>query len=45
MIQIHYNCLILIYANSLNVSFCVKHIKSNADILIVCDIDVPAATL
>jgi hypothetical protein len=45
MDQIPYNCLILIFVNSLNVSVCVKHIKSHADILIACDINVPAPTL
>ena len=44
MVQIPLNCLILIFVNSLKVC-CVKHTKSDADFLIACDINVPAATL
>jgi len=44
MVQIPFNCLILMFVNSLKVC-CVKHTKSDADILIACDITLPAATL
>jgi hypothetical protein len=45
MDQIPYSCLIVIFVNGLKFCVCVKHIKSHADILIACDINVPASTL